>query len=74
MDKNKRPFGLYWWEELNFGQELVFLEASIIKCFRWLFRFEGVHNTNGGLGLKKIPKHWPAALSYKSWGVHVKFN
>ena len=25
----KRPFDLYWWEELNFGQEPVFLEVSV---------------------------------------------
>ena len=25
----KRPFDLYWWVELNFGQEPVFLEASV---------------------------------------------
>ena len=25
-----RPFDLYWWAKLNFGQELVFLEESIL--------------------------------------------
>ena len=39
----KRPFDLYWWAELNFGQESVFLEASIFK----LFPVRGVHKTNG---------------------------
>ena len=29
----KQPFNLYWWVELNFGQELVFLEASVFKLF-----------------------------------------
>ena len=29
----KQPFDLYWWEELNFGQESVFLEASVFKLF-----------------------------------------
>ena len=27
----KRPFTLYWWVELTFGQEPVFLEASVFK-------------------------------------------
>ena len=25
----KRPFNLYWWAKLNFGQEPSFLEASV---------------------------------------------
>ena len=29
----KRPFNLYLWAELNFGQEPVFLEASFFKLF-----------------------------------------
>ena len=29
----KRPFDLYWWAELNFEQEPVFLEASVFKLF-----------------------------------------
>ena len=29
----KRPFDLYWWEELNFGQEPVFLEVCVFKVF-----------------------------------------
>ena len=29
----KRPSDLYWWEELNFGQEPVFLEASSVLAF-----------------------------------------
>ena len=29
----KQPFHLYWWAELNFGQETAFLEASVLKAF-----------------------------------------
>ena len=29
----KRSFDPYWWAELNFGQELVFLEAYIFNLF-----------------------------------------
>ena len=32
----KRPFNRYWWAELNFGQEHVFLEAKkrlFVKVF-----------------------------------------
>ena len=29
----KRPFDLYWWAELNFGQKPVFLEASVFKLY-----------------------------------------
>ena len=28
-----RPFALYWWVELSFGQETVFLEVSDFKIF-----------------------------------------
>ena len=29
----KRPFDLYWWEELNFGQEPVFFKRPYFKLF-----------------------------------------
>ena len=29
----KRPFNLYWWAELDFGREPVYLEASVFKLF-----------------------------------------
>ena len=29
----KRPFNLYWWVKLNFGQEPTFSELSVFKFF-----------------------------------------